>query len=62
MPSSKTRQPQYVINLTVQKIAESWGFSAFSIGPSLILSNKADGNFGVLKVFVNMRLKIGSSL
>jgi hypothetical protein len=62
MPSSKTRLPQYVINLTVQKIAESWAFSAFSIGPSLILSTKADGNFGVLKVFVNMRLKIGSSL
>ena len=62
MPSSKTRQPQYVINLTVQKIAESWGFSAFSIGPSLILSDKADGNFGVLKIFINMRLKIGSSL
>jgi hypothetical protein len=62
MPSSKTRLPQYVINLMVQKIAESWAFSAFSIGPSLILSTKADGNFGVLKVFVNMRLKIGSSL
>jgi hypothetical protein len=62
MPSSKNRLPQYVINLMVQKIAESWAFSAFSIGPSLILSTKADGNFGVLKIFVNFRLKIGSSL
>ena len=62
MPSSKKRLPQYVINLMVQKIAESWAFSAFSIGPSLILSTKADGNFGVLKIFVNFRLKIGSSL
>jgi hypothetical protein len=62
MTSSKNRQPQYVINLMVQKIAESWGFSAFSIGPSLILSTKSDGNFGVLKIFVNFRLKIGSSL
>jgi len=62
MTSSKTRQPQYVVNLMVQKIAESWGFSAFSIGPSLILSTKSDGNFGVLKIFVNFRLKIGSSL
>jgi len=62
MPSSKTRNPQYVINLTVQKIAESWAFSAFSIGPSLLLSDKADGSFGVLKIFVNLRLKIGSSL
>ena len=62
MPSSKTRNPQYVINLTIQKIAESWAFSAFSIGPSLLLSDKADGSFGVLKIFVNLRLKIGSSL
>lgn len=62
MPSSKNREPQYVINLTVQKIAESWGFSAFSIGPSLILSTQSNGKFGVLKIFVNMRLKIGTSL
>jgi len=62
MPSSPLRNPQYVINMTVQKIAESWAFSAFSIGPSLLLSNKADGSFGVLKIFVNLRLKIGSSL
>ncbi|MGD8305542.1 MAG: hypothetical protein PVF17_02720 [Ignavibacteria bacterium] len=62
MPSSQTRQPQYVINLMVQKIAESWGFSSFSMGPSIILSNRANGNFGVLKIFVNFRLKIGTSL
>jgi len=62
MPSSKNRLPQYVINLMVQKIAESWAFSAFSIGPSLILSTKADGSFGLLKIFVNFRLKVGSSL
>jgi len=62
MPSSKNRLPQYVINLMVQKIAESWAFSAFSIGPSLILSTRADGSFGMLKIFVNFRLKVGSSL
>ncbi len=62
MPSSKNRLPQYVINLMAQKIAESWAFSAFSIGPSLILSTKADGSFGLLKIFLNFRLKIGSSL
>ena len=62
MPSSKTRLPQYVINLMVQKIAESWGFSTFSMGPSIILSTKSDGHFGVLKIFVNFRLKVGSSL
>ncbi len=62
MPSSKNRLPQYVINLMIQKIAESWAFSAFSIGPSLILSTKADGSFGLLKIFMNFRLKIGTSL
>ena len=62
MTSSKHRIPQYVMTLTIQKIAESWAFSAFSIGPSLILSNLESGNFGVYKIFVNMRFKIGSSL
>jgi hypothetical protein len=62
MPKSENRLPQYVINLMVQKIAESWAFSAFSIGPSLMLSTKADGSFGLMKIFVNFRLKIGSSL
>jgi len=62
MPSSTNRLPQYVINLMVQKIAESWAFSAFSIGPSLVLSTKADGSFGLLKIFLNLRLKVGTSL
>ena len=62
MTYSKHRIPQYVMTLTVQKIAESWAFSAFSIGPSIILSRLPDGNFGMYKIFVNMRFKMGSSL
>ncbi|MFI5237302.1 MAG: hypothetical protein ACHQLA_05140 [Ignavibacteriales bacterium] len=62
MTSSKHREPQYVMTLTIQKIAESWAFSAFSIGPSLIMSKLDDGSFGVYKIFVNMRFKMGSSL
>jgi len=62
MTSSPNRNPQYVITLTVQKVAESWAFSAFSIGPSIVLSNLSDGGFGVYKLFVNMRFKMGSSL
>jgi hypothetical protein len=62
MTSSPEREPQYVMTLTVQKIAESWAFSAFSIGPSLIMSRLEDGTFGVYKIFVNMRFKIGTSL
>jgi hypothetical protein len=62
MTSSEHRQPQYVMTLTIQKIAESWAFSAFSIGPSIIMSRLEDGTFGVYKIFVNMRFKMGSSL
>jgi hypothetical protein len=63
MTSSRNRlSPLYTINLTVQKVAESWGFSAFSIGPALLLGTKANGTFGLLKLFVNLRFKVGSSL
>lgn len=62
MTSSQHREPQYVVTLTVQKVAESWAFSAFSLGPSLILSKLDDGSFGVYKIFLNMRFKMGSSL
>lgn len=62
MTSSPHRIPQYVLTLTVQKIAESWAYSAFSIGPSIILADLPSGNFGLYKIFVNMRFKIGSSL
>jgi hypothetical protein len=62
MTSSQHRNPQYVMTLTVQKVAESWAFSAFSLGPSIILSRLEDGGFGVYKIFLNMRFKLGSSL
>ena len=61
MPGSKYREPQYNINLLVQKIMEGWGFSAFSIGPSASLSRLNDGSFGFSKIFLNLRLKIGTS-
>lgn len=62
MPGSKYREPQYNINLLVQKIMEGWGFSAFAIGPSASLSRLDDGGFGFTKIFVNLRFKIGTSL
>lgn len=62
MPQSKYREPQYNINLLVQKIMEGWGFSAFAIGPSASLSRLDDGGFGFTKIFVNMRFKMGTSL
>ena len=62
MPQSKYREPQYNINILVQKIMEGWGFSAFAIGPSASLSRLDDGGIGFTKIFVNMRFKIGTSL
>jgi hypothetical protein len=61
MPGGKYREPQYNINILVQKIMEGWGFSAFSIGPSASLSRLDSGKFGFTKVFVNLRFKIGTS-
>ena len=61
MPGSKNREPQYNINILVQKIMEGWGFSAFSIGPSASLSRLDSGSFGFTKIFVNLRFKIGTS-
>lgn len=61
MPKSKYRNQQYNVHLLVQKIMEGWGFSAFSIGPSLSLSNLDDGKFGFTKIFVNIRFKLGTS-
>ena len=61
MPGSKYREPQYNINLLVQKVMEGWGFSAFAIGPSASLSTLASGGFGFTKIFVNMRFKLGTS-
>lgn len=62
MPGSKYRNPQYNINILVQKIMEGWGFSAFAIGPSASLSYLDTGKFGFTKIFVNFRFKIGTSL
>jgi hypothetical protein len=61
MVHSDVRQPQYLFDLLVQKIAEDWGFSALAIGPSVILGTKDNGGFGVTSIFLNMRLKVGTS-
>jgi hypothetical protein len=60
--SSKIRNPQYVFDVLVQKIAESWGFSAFAMGPAVILSKTDKGSFGITSIFINLRLKVGTSL
>ena len=59
---SDVRQPQYVVDLMVQRIGESWAFSSFALGPSVVFSNDTKGRFGVITLFLNMRLKVGTSL
>jgi len=61
MFNSDVRQDQYVLETLVQKIAESWAFSAFAIGPSVTLSRTPNGKWGVISIFGNMRLKVGTS-
>jgi len=62
MTSSDVRRPQYVFDILVQKIAEGYAFSAIAIGPSAVFSKLSDGDFGVISVFLNLRLKVGTSL
>ena len=59
---SDIRRPQYVFDILIQKIAEAWGFSAFAMGPSFILSKNDNGDFGIISIFVNIRIKVGTSL
>ena len=62
MPSSDVRQPQYVMNIMVEKVAESWAASAFAIGPSVVYSKNDKGKYGFITVLFNFRFKVGTSL
>jgi hypothetical protein len=62
MTSGKIRRPQYVIDLFVQRVFDSWAFSAVGIGPAATLSKNKSGKFGFISLFVNLRFKIGTSL
>lgn len=62
MPKSDVRNPQYLIDISVQRIMESWGFSSFAMGPTAVFSKNDKGKFGVLSIFFNVRLKVGTSL
>ncbi|GIK62084.1 MAG: hypothetical protein BroJett017_29740 [Ignavibacteriota bacterium] len=62
MVSSPVRQPQYVLDILVQKIFDYWAFSTISIGPSIIMTHTKSGSFGFTSIFANLRIKVGSSL
>lgn len=61
MFNSDIRRDQYLLETLVQKIGESWAFSALAIGPSITLSKDDKGKLNVLSIFGNLRLKVGTS-
>lgn len=62
MVSSPVRQPQYMLDILVQKIFDYWAFSTISIGPSVTMSHTKSGSFGFTSLFANLRIKVGASL
>jgi len=48
--------------LMVQKVFDYWAFSVIAIGPSIILGTTSKDQFGLTSGFVNLRIKVGSSL
>lgn len=61
MFASKVRQPQFVIDVLVQKIFDSWASSAIAIGPSAIIGTKKNGSIGFTSILFNLRIKVGTS-
>lgn len=62
MVSSKKREPQYVVDILIQKVFDYWGFAAIAVGPSVIYGTLHNGKPGFTSFFANVRLKIGTSL
>ncbi|RKY94185.1 MAG: hypothetical protein DRQ13_08550 [Ignavibacteriae bacterium] len=62
MVSSPAREPQYVFDIIIQKIFDYWAFSSIAIGPSAIMGTLDDGSFGFTTIFLNFRIKVGTSL
>lgn len=56
------RPPHFVLEFLISKIAEGWAASAMSIGPSLIVGVGENKKIKVNTLFINMSLKLGSSL
>ena len=61
MVASNLRQPQFVIDILVQKIFDSWASSAIAIGPSAIIGTTKSGSVGLTSILFNLRIKVGTS-
>lgn len=62
MVASNIRQPQYVLDILVQKIFDMWASSAIAVGPSAIVGTTKNGSLGLMSVLFNLRIKVGTSL
>ena len=62
MPHSDIREPEYSMNILAEKVGNFWAASAFAVGPSVIVSKKADGKLGITTLIFNIRIKLGTSL
>lgn len=62
MFNSPIRPNQFVIDISVQKIFDYWAYSSIAIGPSAIVGRLKSGGIGLTSMFLNLRVKIGSSL
>lgn len=59
---SDARQPEYLFELLIQRIFDKWAFSSFALGPSIMCSTTKYGAFGIITLFLNARIKLGTSL
>lgn len=62
MPKSDIRKPQCVLDLMVQKIFDSWGFSSIAVGPTAIIGDDNSNRLAITSIFFNLRIKVGTSL
>jgi hypothetical protein len=62
MFNSPIRQNQFMLDISVQKIFDYWAYSSIAIGPSAIVGRLRSGGIGLTSMFLNIRVKIGSSL
>ena len=62
MFNSPVRKNQFVIDVGIQKIFDYWAYSSIAIGPSAIVSKLKSGGIGLTSIFLNIRIKVGSSL
>lgn len=58
-PVSDQRNWQFLFEVYISNISESFGLNAFAIGPSIRLTKNPDGNFGIVTALVNARFKLG---